>query len=662
MPSAIGVLGFGAPRLGTAPYAEMADPINNAVDRWLERQQGVLLGRLPFYRWRLRRRARRVLALEADMAALSDARLRAAAERLRPALLADPEAPEAVARAFALVREASARCLGKRHYPVQIMGALALYDGRMVEMATGEGKTLTATPAALVAALAGAPVHVVTVNDYLAARDAEENRPLFDFFGLTCGVIDSDLDPDDRREAYRCDITYTSNSNLAFDYLRDRIALKSRRGLARLRSTQLIAGAGAGAGRLMLRGLAFAIVDEADSVFIDEARTPLILSGGGDDPEAGAMYATALRLARALTEGRDFTIDHKNRQITLEDRGKARLDALAEDEVGIWAITKAREELVSQGLSALRLFELGKDYIIEDGEIQIVDEYTGRSMPDRTWQGGLHQLIEAKEGVEITGRKETLARITYQRFFRRYLRLSGMTGTGMEVAGEFKDTYGLLSVRVPRHKPLRRRHLRTRFLKDETAKWAALAETVARINATGQPILIGTRSVDASEQASKALAAHGLAHSVLNARQDANEAEIVAGAGQPGAITVATNMAGRGTDISLGQGVGALGGLHVILTEFHESNRIDRQLYGRAGRQGDPGSSEALVALDDELFRRFAPLWLRLARAVPIRPVFLWMLWRAQSRAEREHSLTRREQTKLDHQLEKSLAFTGPPE
>lgn len=658
MPEVQGILGFGRPHLGISPYAERADPRGNPVDLWLERQLGWLQSRAPFLRRNLSQRADAVLALEAEFAALSDADLQLAAQALRPRLLSRRRSdPDAVVRAFACVREASARRLGKRHYQVQIMGALGLYDGRMVEMATGEGKTLTATPAAVVAALSGDPVHVVTVNDYLAARDAEETRPVYEFFGLTVGVIDSDMDPAARAAAYACDITYVSNNNLTFDYLRDRIALRHRRGRARHRALAL--SQPRGAQPLMLRGLAFAIVDEADSVFVDEARTPLILSATSDDPEAALLYATALRLAGQMQKGVDFILDDMNRQIELTPRGGEALSLRAAGLTGLWSIRLAREELARQALSALHLFEKGRDYVIQEGKVQIVDEFTGRIMPDRSWQGGLHQMIEAREGVEVTGRKETLARITYQRFFRRYLRLSGMTGTGMELAPEFRDTFNLTTVRIPRHRPLRRVHLGVRFLPDEVAKFKAIALRAAALHATGQPILIGTRSVEASSRASKALALVGLPHEVLNATQDKAEAEIIAAAGQRDAITVATNIAGRGTDILLGAGVADLGGLHVILSEFHESARIDRQLYGRTGRQGAPGSTEAIVALDDELFRRFAPFLLRICKWVPLQRL---LPLRAQARAEAEHSKTRREQTALDRQLERALAFTGPTE
>lgn len=659
MPEAAGFLGLGRPPRGTGPYPELADPRGNAVDLWLERRLGRLAAALPLTRMRLDRRARGVLRQGLQIADWTDDALRAEAQRLRPALLRGTET-DAVDRAFAIVREASARVLGKRHYKVQIMGAIGLYEGRMIEMATGEGKTLTATPAAVVAALSGKPVHVVTVNDYLASRDAAETAPVYEFFGLTVGVIETEMEPPERARAYACDITYVSNNNLTFDYLRDRIALARRRGRARRKADELLRTRAAPP--LLLRGLAFAIVDEADSVLVDEARTPLILSTTADDPEAGQTYATALALVRALRQGRDYKVDLMNRQIELLEPGKDALEQASADLTGVWCIRRAREELAQQALSALHLFELGKHYVILEDTVQIVDEFTGRVMPDRSWQGGLHQMIEAKEAQAITGRKETLARITYQRFFRRYLQLSGMTGTGIELAPEFLDTFGLFTTRIPRHRPRQARHVATRFLRSDAARWDRVARRVAELHATGRPVLVGTRSVEASRAAADAIAALGLPHEVLNATQDKAEADIIAQAGQRGAITVATNIAGRGTDIHLGEGVGDLGGLHVILTEFHESARIDRQLYGRTGRQGARGSTEAIVSLEDELFTRFAPWLLRLVRLAPL-PVLCHLLRHvAQARAEAEHATTRREQTKLDRQLERSLAFTGPVE
>ena len=655
-----GLFGFAAPPLAAAPYTELAETPANAVDRWMDRRMGEAVARLPLLRLGYARQAARVLALEPALRDLPDDALRARAQALRPRLLARRSDRGAIVAALALVREASARVLGRRHYRVQIMGALALLDGRLVEMATGEGKTLTAAPAAIVAALAGDPVHVVTVNDYLARRDAEDLAPLYAFFGLTVGIVESETGTEERRKGYACDITHVANKTLAFDYLRDRIALGRMRGRARRQVSDLSAG-GAGQG-LFLRGLAFAIVDEADSVFVDEARTPLILSASTGDADEARRHHEALALARNLREGAHYRIDAMNRQVTLTSAGQKAVAAATAGLPGLWRIRRAREELAEQALSALHLYHPGRDYVVMDDKVQIVDEFTGRVMPDRSWQGGLHQLIETKEGLPPTDRKETLARVTYQRFFRRYRRLAGMTGTGFELAGEFREVYRLFTVRIPTNRPRQRRHLATRFEATDAARWQRLADRVARMQAAGRPVLIGTRSVEASEQASAALMAAGLAHTVLNARQDKDEAAVVAAAGQAGAITVATNIAGRGTDIHLGPGVREAGGLHVVLTEFHESRRIDRQLYGRAGRQGDPGSTEALVSLQDALFTRFAPRLLALVRRLPVWPLTALLLAAAQSRAEAENAATRAESTRSDRELDKALAFTGPVE
>ncbi|HMO70146.1 MAG TPA: translocase [Paracoccaceae bacterium] len=655
-----GLFGFAAPPLAAAPYTELAETPANAVDRWLDRRAGEAVARLPFLRSGYARQARAVLALEPALRDLPDDELRAQAQALRPRLLARRSDRRATVQTLALVREASARVLGRRHYPVQIMGALALLDGRLVEMATGEGKTLTAAPAAIVAALAGDPVHVVTVNDYLARRDAEDLRPLYDFFGLTVGIVEAETETDERRAGYACDITHVANKTLAFDYLRDRIALGRMRGRARRQVAELAAG-GAGSG-LFLRGLAFAIVDEADSVFVDEARTPLILSASTGDADEARRHQEALSLARSLCEGVHYRIDRMNRQVTLSGAGQSVVSEATAGLPGLWRIRRAREELAEQALSALHLYHLGRDYVVIEEKVQIVDEFTGRVMPDRSWQGGLHQLIETKEGLPPTDRKETLARVTYQRFFRRYRRLAGMTGTGFELSGEFREIYRLFTIRVPTNRPRQRRHLSTVFVRSETGKWQLLARRVAALHAAGRPVLIGTRSVEASEQASAALAAAGLGHKVLNAKQDKDEAAVVAEAGQSGAITVATNIAGRGTDIHLGPGVREAGGLHVILTEFHESRRIDRQLYGRAGRQGDPGSTEAIVSLEDALFTRYAPRLLAVVRRLPVWPLTQLLLRAAQARAEAENAATRAESTRSDRELDKALAFAGPVE
>jgi len=660
VPEAVGFLGFGRPRLGVSPYAELADPISNVVDRWLERRLGYLTARLPFQRYRLRRLARRIEKLAPVYKDVTDDQLRQAAFATRPELLANRNAVRPLLHAFAIVREASTRVLGKTHYPVQLMGALSLYQGKMVEMATGEGKTLTGLPAAVVAALSGDPVHVITVNDYLAARDAEELKPVFEFFGLSVGVIDSEMETSDRMYAHQCDVTFISNNNVTFDYLRDRVATQQGRSRGRRIAQEFVFGTQHMP--LMLRGLGFAIVDEADSVFIDEARTPLILSSTADDPEFEAMYHNSLNIARGLEKGADFEHDEMRRSITLTPLGKAKITQAADHLTGLWKIKKAREEMIQQSLSALHQFHLGKEYIIEDDEICIVDEFTGRTMPDRSWQGGLHQMIEVKEGVPITGRKETMARITYQRFFRRYLRLAGMSGTCVELSGEFLETYGLHTVMIPTHRRRQRKHVSTRFYRTSDARWAAVADAVAERHARGQPVLVGTRSVEASEQAAEVLNARGLEFSVLNAKQNADEAAVVAKGGQEGRITVATNIAGRGTDIALSDAAKSAGGLHVILTEFHESSRVDRQLYGRSGRQGQPGTTEAIVCYEDELFTRYTPRLAKIAARMwfPMRGRLLVFL--AQRRAEAEHATTRREQTELDKKLERALAFAGVQE
>jgi preprotein translocase subunit SecA len=570
--------------------------------------------------------------------------------------------------ALALAREAARRHTGMRHFRVQLLGGAAMMGGALTEMQTGEGKSLTALLPAVAAALMGRPVHIVTVNDYLARRDAELFRPACNALGLTVGLVEHGQQFQDRQRAYGCDVTYCTNKELVFDYLRDRLALGARRGRARLLVDELFKTRSAGQPRrLLLRGLHFAIVDEADSVLIDEARTPLILSGmpGEAENDAG-LYETALDFARRLVPDEDFHVLASRKAIRLTAHGEGRMAELATGLQGLWAIRRAREELVQQALSALHFFRRDVQYIVADGKVQIVDEYTGRVMPDRSWERGLHQLIEAKENCAITERRHTMARITYQRFFRRYLHLCGMTGTAIETAGELRAVYGLRVVRIPTNRPLRRTDCGTRIVRTAAQKWSAVVDSAKAVTRQGRAVLIGTRSVDASEHVGELLLKAGLEPVILNARQDRQEAEIVAGAGQPGRVTVATNMAGRGTDIQLHPAVREAGGLHVILTEYHETRRIDRQLFGRAGRQGDPGSYEAIVALDDELFQRFAGKQLlrivtggvRLTKTVP--PVIGRALrGYSQSAAERLHGRTRRMTLAEDHRWNRTLGFAG---
>jgi preprotein translocase subunit SecA len=601
------------------------------------------------------------------MEALSDAQLFDTAQQLRRRLSAEGLTIDAVSPAFALIREAARRTIGLRHFDTQLIGGWVMLRAMVAEMETGEGKTLTATLTAGTLALAGVPVHVITVNDYLAQRDAEMMGPIYKAIGVTVGTVVHGMDPAARRRAYRCDVAYCTNKEITFDYLRDRIVLRDRPTPLRFQVERLFGQRGR-LGQLLLRGLHFAIVDEADSVLVDEARTPLIISAQGRDGYDPAVFQAAMDLARTLDPQNDFRVLENERQIHLSASGKMRAHAFDWDRIGFRFAPEVREELVGQALSALHLFHLDQHYLIKDGKIEIIDEFTGRLMADRSWERGLHQLIEIKEGCQVTQRKETLARISYQRFFRRYLGLSGMTGTAREVAGELWSIYRLKVVTIPTHRPMRRHFRPDRILPTEVLKWAAVVETIEHLHRHGRPVLVGTRSVKASEQLSAHLTAAGLPHRVLNARQDKEEADIIVQAGQPGTITVATNMAGRGTDIRLGKGVAEKGGLYVIATERHEAGRIDRQLFGRCGRQGDPGTCQAMVSIDDELVTTYTGAGVRwLARRLVGHPGRLpamgaaAVLFRmAQKRAERIHARMRYDLLEYDAQLGETLAFSGP--
>jgi preprotein translocase subunit SecA len=535
-------------------------------------------------------------------------------------------------------------------------------------METGEGKTLAATLPACAAALAGVPVHIVTVNDFLVQRDAAWMNPLYAFFGLKVGTIIEGMAPEARRAAYACDITYCTNKQLVFDYLKDRLMLGQEARPLHLQIEGLHAEYPR-TRRLLLRGLCFVIVDEADSVLIDEARTPLIISSAGEASHEKQVYAEAIAIARRLDSGLDFSIRPREREVELTERGKRRAAELAEPYGGLWIGPRRREELVRRALSAQYLFQHDKQYLVRGDKVQIVDEYTGRVMADRSWERGLHQMIEAKEGCPITGQQETLARISYQRFFRRYLRIAGMTGTAREVARELWAVYRLPVVTIPTNRPVRRRRVPDQVYVSADAKWGAIVEALRRLHAQGRPVLVGTRSVAASEHLSALLTTAGLSHQVLNARQDQEEAKVIANAGERGRITVATNMAGRGTDIRLGPGVAELGGLHVLATERHDARRIDRQLFGRGGRQGDAGSFQAIVSLEDEIvqgvFGRHAPhLGGLIGRGGNplLGGLGRLLLGFAQRSAEREHARTRRQLLRVDDHLSDLLAFTGRPE
>jgi preprotein translocase subunit SecA len=595
-------------------------------------------------------------------APLSDEQLSAQAAVLRLQLRRDGFAAALVARCFGLVQETAVRTLGKRHHDCQVMAGWALLQGTLVEMATGEGKTIAATLPVCTAALAGLPVHVITVNDYLATRDAQDMGPLYRRLGLSVGTVVHGLSTPQRRAAYGCDITYCTNKELAFDYLRDRVALGERSSRTHLALDRLRADTARAAG-VVLRGLWFAIVDEADSVFVDDARTPLILSRMTDSGFDAAQCAQALDLAQRLQEGLHYTADLRLRRIRVTPRGIDRVAEESQPDAGFGA--RRLEEAVQQALSALLLYRRDQQYVVAEGKVQIVDESTGRVMPDRAWERGLHQMIEAKEGLALTAGRQTLGRITYQRLFRRYARLGGMTGTAREVSAEIGRVYGLGVVDVPLDKPSRRTAGGVRCLPTVALKWQAVADAVERLAVqAARPVLVGTRSVQASEELSAQLSSRGIDHVVLNAKQDAHEAEVVAAAGGPGRVTVATNMAGRGTDIALAPGVAGRGGLHVILTEYNESRRVDRQLFGRCARQGDPGSVEVIVSLQDELFTAQAGalarwLALRFGRDGPP-PRWTALLRRvAQWRAERRNMEVRMQTLEHDRRLAQTLAFSG---
>jgi preprotein translocase subunit SecA len=626
---------------------------------WLDRVASRIAA--PFSRARRARHAHDAtvvtLTLEEQdkVTSLSDLALRRAADELRLALRREGFQLALVARSFALVREVAHRTLGLRHFECQIQGGWILLQGMIAEMETGEGKTLTATLPACTAALAGVPVHIITVNDYLAARDADTMRPIYAALGLSVGMVISGQTPEQRRVMYRRDIAYCSSKELTFDYLRDRIATGSAPSRAKI-ALEKLAGGGGRRAELALRGLYFAIVDEADSVLIDEARTPLIIASRSDQAPEREMYAAALATAAQLQVNQHYEIAAQERTVHLQPAGKEKLATLAARLPLAFRGERRREASVEQALAALHLFKRDQHYLVRDDQVQVIDEYTGRILPDRSWEQGLHQMIEAKEGLPLTNPQSSIARMTYQRFFRRYLWLAGMTGTAQEVAGELWSTYGLPVIKVPTHRAVARANLGERVFANQDEKWSAVVRRIAALHATGRPIVVGTRSVGASEELSRRLELAKVAHRLLNARQDKEEADIVAQAGQKGAVTVATNMAGRGTDIKLAAGVAELGGLHVIATELHESRRIDRQLFGRCGRQGDPGSFETMVALDDDLVRAYlGPLArMRLGAAMGGR-----LLRVAQARAERQHAAVRRALLAQDARLGDLLAFSG---
>jgi len=540
--------------------------------------------------------------LEETVAPLTDEELRAKTVEFRERLAKGETKESLLPEAYAVMREATKRVLGQRHYDVQILGGIILHQGRIVEMRTGEGKTQTELLPAYLNALDGEGVHIVTVNDYLAKRDSEWMGQVFRFLGMTVGCILNNMSNDERREAYACDITYGTNNEFGFDYLRDNMVMYKE--------------------QLVMRGLHYAIIDEVDSVLIDEARTPLIISG--QSGKSTSLYQACDILARQLVKGKekeltkmelilreeqqeegDFVVNEKDKQINLTEQGVEKVERFFQIENLADAENMEIQHNIILALRAHYLMARDKDYVVQNDEVLIVDDFTGRIMPGRRYSDGLHQAIEAKERVKVKRESKTLATITFQNFFNKYDKKSGMTGTALTEEREFREIYGMDVVEIPTNRPVARIDKDDVVYKTRREKLHAIVLEIVEAHEKGQPVLVGTITIEASEELSDMLKRRGVPHKVLNAKFHEMEAQIVADAGQYGAVTIATNMAGRGTDIKLGEGVKELGGLKIIGTERHESRRIDNQLRGRAGRQGDPGESKFFISLEDDLMRLF---------------------------------------------------------
>ncbi|GKU76789.1 preprotein translocase subunit SecA [Paenibacillus sp. L3-i20] len=532
---------------------------------------------------RLTRTVEEINSMESKFTALSDDQLRAKTDEFKARIEKGEELISLLPEAFATVREASKRTLGMRHFDVQLLGGMVLHEGKISEMKTGEGKTLVATLSVYLNALLGKGVHVITVNNYLAERDSEIMGQLYNFLGMTVGCNLHGLSHSEKQEAYACDITYGTNNEFGFDYLRDNMVLYKE--------------------QMVQRPLYYAIIDEVDSILVDEARTPLIISGQA--AKSTEMYHAADRFVSRLKDVEDFTIDIKLRSVILTESGVEK----AERAFGIENLFDHANVLINhhiqQALKAIFIMKRDVDYVVEEDEVVIVDEFTGRLMSGRRYSDGLHQAIEAKEQLKVQNESMTLATITFQNYFRMYRKLSGMTGTAKTEEEEFRRIYGLDVIQIPTNRLLIRKDMPDVVYKSENGKFKAVVEEIVRRHADNQPVLVGTISIENSEKLADMLKRRGIAHKVLNAKFHAEEAEIISRAGQYGSVTIATNMAGRGTDILLGEEVPGIGGLHIIGTERHESRRIDNQLRGRAGRQGDPGSSQFYLSLEDELMRRF---------------------------------------------------------
>jgi preprotein translocase subunit SecA len=567
--------------------------------------------------------------------------------------------------ALGAIMEASFRTMGIRPYVVQVAGALALYKGYIAEMATGEGKTLTAALTAVIRGWSGYPCHVITANDYLAERDAEKLSPLYRFCGVTAGSVTGAMKPPERREGYAKDITYSTAKEVTADFLRDRLALGAMQKFERRLLKTLAGKSGGAGGDIVTRGVYSGIADEADSLLIDEAVTPLIISRGQPNEPFVKACMAASAIAQKLEPGRDYSVDFKYKEIEFLPSLDIRAALADADVPKQFSGEGFQKELIRQALTAKEFYHLDKQYVIQEEKIVIVDEFTGRTMAQRSWSEGLHQMVEAKEHLPITPPNETLARLSFQRYFRFYRNLSGMTGTAREAASELWHIYGLPVIAIPSNRPLQRVTLPAKFFIDQKSKWAAVAEEIVALHAEDRAVLVGTRSVARSEELASILHEKGLSCRVINAVRHREEAAIVAEAGKRGAITVATNMAGRGTDILVDREIERKGGLHVISAECNESGRIDRQLFGRCGRQGDKGSARAFVSMDDDLLRRFLHPALVRAATQLLRTNHQSAHWfaamtvkRAQNNAQRRAYNSRKSVQKMDTWLKDSLSFS----
>ncbi len=612
---------------------------------------------------RFRPLSRRVNAYGQGLEVFDEAALQNEVLCLREALARPRWTLDVVADGFALIREMAARHLGQRHFAHQLFGGWILLNGMLAEMADGEGKTLTATLPACTMALAGFPVHIVSASDDLVRRDARGMQPLYHALGLTVGVVANGMSAAERRQAYGCDITYCTSKELVFDYLKDRLVFKRKPGSIQAPLQQLAHATNTST--LLLRGLPFAIIDDADSLLIDDARAPVAISGAVDGTYETQVYRQAIDLARELRRDEDFRIPAPQEKVVLTEVGLLRLAQRIESLDAIWAGRRRREDLVGQALTALHLLQEVRDYLVRNGRVQTVDEYTGRPFSPRSWQRGLQQMVEIKEGVEPTARRETLIRISYQRFFRRYQLLAGLTGGARETTTELWSIYGLRLIRVPLHRPVQRRLLPCRLSLHRDDKWSAIASRSAEVHALGRPVLAVTRSAEAAAHLSGLLTAQGIPHQLLTGQQDEDVAQAFSLAGRLGQVTVTTGMVGRGMDIRLGPGVAELGGLHVIATEPNAARRLDWQLFGFCGRRGEPGSCELFASLEDELMAahfgdRTMPMalvrWLMRRPGSKLSGLLPAM---AQRRMERRHYQMRAELLHYDETMEQTLAFSG---